>query len=339
MASLVNSGGAFLFCAHATMPLRILHSIESTSFSFAYGWGARQRGNALTLKDSLMANRRFTQFFNTLHKMPVLLDCNFIVDSTNANGVRSLVGPGIGNVYMNTSITPSAGNPNPATGRAIIQFSDNYNRYFGGSMEAIAPLSGTSLTSGLSIGTPYVITSLGSSTLAQWITAGVPRGITPAIGVAFVALATSVAGGGAVQSTLNSAVASVEVMGNPNTTLTSAAATVPGLSSGAYIMVHFLGPKTFSSSGTTHTNTTVDGLSSTSSLKVGQAIFGAGIPLGATIATIAGATSVTISAAATASATVPVSFPGTYGLITPPDGTTVTMSFYLSNSSILSKGE
>jgi hypothetical protein len=52
-----------------------------------------------------MANRRFNQFYNTLHKMPVRLDCNFIVDSTNGNGfgARSLKGAGIQNVFMNTS--------------------------------------------------------------------------------------------------------------------------------------------------------------------------------------------------------------------------------------------
>lgn len=52
-----------------------------------------------------MANRSFTRSFYTFHEMPVLLDCNFIVDSTNGNGfgARSLKGEGIANVYLNTS--------------------------------------------------------------------------------------------------------------------------------------------------------------------------------------------------------------------------------------------
>ena len=43
--------------------------------------------------------------FYTPHVSSILLDCNFIVDSTNGNGfgVRSLKGQGIKNVYMNTS--------------------------------------------------------------------------------------------------------------------------------------------------------------------------------------------------------------------------------------------
>jgi hypothetical protein len=52
-----------------------------------------------------MANRRFNQFYNTLHKCPVQLDCNFTVDATNGNGfgVRSVKGAGIMNVFMHTS--------------------------------------------------------------------------------------------------------------------------------------------------------------------------------------------------------------------------------------------
>lgn len=52
-----------------------------------------------------MANRWFTQFVSTLHKKPALIDCNFVVDSTNGNGfgVRSLKGAGVANVYMHTT--------------------------------------------------------------------------------------------------------------------------------------------------------------------------------------------------------------------------------------------
>lgn len=62
-----------------------------------------------------MANRLYTRSFNTKHAKPVLLDCNFIVDSTNGNGlgIRSLKGPGIAHVYMHTTATPAVGNPNP----------------------------------------------------------------------------------------------------------------------------------------------------------------------------------------------------------------------------------
>lgn len=53
-----------------------------------------------------MSNRRNIQFFFTPHNKATLLDCNFVVDSTNGNGfgVRSLdQGGRIGKVFMNTS--------------------------------------------------------------------------------------------------------------------------------------------------------------------------------------------------------------------------------------------
>jgi uncharacterized phage protein gp47/JayE len=58
--------------------------------------------------------------------------------------------------------------------------------------------------------------------------------------------------------------------------------------------------------GTTHTNTTIDGITSTTNLHPKMGVTGTGIPAGTTIATIAGANSITISAAATASATVSI---------------------------------
>lgn len=58
--------------------------------------------------------------------------------------------------------------------------------------------------------------------------------------------------------------------------------------------------------GDTHSNTTIDGISATHMLGLvaGQAITGSGIPANTTIATIASATSITISQAASATATV-----------------------------------
>lgn len=54
---------------------------------------------------------------------------------------------------------------------------------------------------------------------------------------------------------------------------------------------------------TTNANATISGLSSTAGLSEGMSVFGTGIPAGATIATIVSATSITISANATANGT------------------------------------
>lgn len=98
---------------------------------------------------------------------PVLIDCNFTVDATNANGVTGLKGQGVKNVYMHTSTTPSAGNPNPAAGYALIQLESNYNRYLGNFSSLSSPVTGSALPidasdAALTAGIPYVITSVGT---------------------------------------------------------------------------------------------------------------------------------------------------------------------------------
>lgn len=103
---------------------------------------------------------------------PVLIDCNFIVDAANGNGlgIRSLKGAGVQNVFMHTSASAGRGannylNPNPASGYALIQLQNNYNRYCGGFSGNAAPLAGSNIAinaSAMTIGQPYVITSVGA---------------------------------------------------------------------------------------------------------------------------------------------------------------------------------
>lgn len=145
-----------------------------------------------------MANRFFPNagHFYSTHNVPVQIDCNFIVDHTNGNGlgIRSLKGAGILNVFMNTNQTPGVGNgsvtnPNPAAGTILVQFVDNYNRIFTGSYSLVSPV-GTPIkidNSAMTPGVAYVITTLGDASAAKWVSIGVPAGVTPAVGVAFIA--------------------------------------------------------------------------------------------------------------------------------------------------------
>ncbi len=175
-----------------------------------------------------MANRSFTRSMYTLEEYPVVLSCNFIVDQPNGNGlgIRSLKGPGIAAVYMN-SASPSATNPNPAAGTIVVQLQDNYNRSLCGFHAIVSPVSGTPvaiLASGahLVAGTAYIIVSLGTSTAADFHAVGVPKGVTPAVGVAFIASATGAGtGSGSVETTAaaGSGVASIETVGNTNLSL------------------------------------------------------------------------------------------------------------------------
>lgn len=173
-----------------------------------------------------MANRAWMNFghFYTNLTSPNLVSCNFIVDSTNGNGlgIRSLKSNGyVKRVFMHTSSTPAAGSPNPAAGIIMVQLADNYARSINAMSSIISPLSGSSLAvnaSALTAGNAYVIVSVGTTTTAQYQALGVPAGITPAVGVSFIALVTGVASGGTglVQAPTSSNTDSIETIGDPN---------------------------------------------------------------------------------------------------------------------------
>lgn len=163
-----------------------------------------------------MANRNWLS--NKMYQMqayPCLVTVSFVVDNTLPNGVNFVKGGGIEAVYMNTS-APVAGNPNPEPGVIVIELQDSYNRLLGGFFQAASPVDGVNSLSTVA-GQLCVIVSLGTATAAQWLAAGVPAGVTPAVGVAFVPLQTALIGGGAVvQGLSTSGVASVEACGNGN---------------------------------------------------------------------------------------------------------------------------
>lgn len=193
-----------------------------------------------------MANARFTQFFYTKHMMPTLIDCQFLVDPTNVNGlgISGLKGPGVTAVYMHTSATPAATNPNPANGYVYIQFMDNYFRDYGGYTGMVTPPSGSDIlvaSAGTVASTTYVITTVGTTTAAGWQSLGLPVGIVPAVNVPFVATATTTATGtGAVQvpHVNGSGVTVIETVGDASLTLGPA-----GNGRGApYALLRFMGP-------------------------------------------------------------------------------------------------
>jgi len=196
-------------------------------------------------KEVFMANRNFPNAGRLMsgHVAPVFQSCSFIVDSTNGNGlgIRSLKGPHIANVFMNTSSTPGVSNgvtnPNPAPGFIYVQFQDNYYNYLAGFSGCVSPLTGSNLTS-TTAGDVYVITALGTTTAAQWAAAGVPNGQTAAVGMAFVAIATGAIGGtGSVKLSGVSGIQAFEVIGDANQSIS--AVNTPGI--GAYMIIQCLG--------------------------------------------------------------------------------------------------
>jgi hypothetical protein len=171
-----------------------------------------------------------------MHVKPVLLDCNFAVTPTNGTGITNLKGPAVSKVFMNTSTTPSGGNPNPPAGYIYVKLADNYNLSYGGFSMVEAPLSGTPITTTVA-NAVYVISALGTTTTAQWVAKGLPVGVTPAVGVAFVATAAGALGGtGAVQAiaTAGANITDIQVVGNPDVTLANSAQPSNG---GGYIIL------------------------------------------------------------------------------------------------------
>lgn len=131
--------------------------------------------------------------------MPVLIDCNFVVAASDSGGLglTSLKGPMVSNVYMHTSATPAVSNLNPASGTILVRLQDNYNKLFNFQASIISPASGSDVkidNSAMTAGVAYTITTLGDATASKWHTIGVPPGITPAVGVNFIALSNGGAG-------------------------------------------------------------------------------------------------------------------------------------------------
>lgn len=172
----------------------------------------------------------------------------FTVTPTNGLGVTSVKSNGyVRNVFMHTSTTPTANdgytNPNPANGYAVVQFTNPFNYYLNGYTQFIAPSTGSIKVdnSALTAGTVYTISTLGNASAATWTAIGVPNGVTPAVGVSFVALTV---GAGAntstsrVSTSSTSGIFGVEVIGLPNTMISPANNAVNG---GAWLLLQFMG--------------------------------------------------------------------------------------------------
>lgn len=169
--------------------------------------------------------------------------CNFIVDAANGNGlgVRSIKSNGyVESVFMHTSSTPGTvfgfTNPNPAPGYALIRFKNNFNYYLGGVNGQITPTT-SNTTSSLTAGNVYVITVLGTTTTAQWQTAGLLPGLTPTLGQSFVSKITgSITGTGRVGLPGIPTTQVVTVVGDPNASISNSSI---ANNAGAQIMLQF----------------------------------------------------------------------------------------------------
>lgn len=132
-----------------------------------------------------------------------------LTNSTNATGT--------------TASLPAGQSGSGGGGGIVVILNDNYNKYLGGNAGFVSPLSGSQISisggSVLTIGNAYVITSLGSTTQAQWVAAGLQSNMTAAVGVSFIAAITGGgSGSGTVQASalMGSGIDHIEVVGDAN---------------------------------------------------------------------------------------------------------------------------
>lgn len=172
-----------------------------------------------------MANRNFASAgkLYSMHVFPVLLDANFAVGASGA--VSDLKGPAVQSVTR------------LAAGIYQVQLQDKYNKYFIGSAQLSSPAPGSDVADGsFVVGTPYVITLVGTT---DWSAVGFPTGVTPAVGAAFVATTVGGAGTGTAKAVTVSGISSVEVIGQPNLTITNSLAQP---NQGSIFLIQTLGP-------------------------------------------------------------------------------------------------
>lgn len=145
-----------------------------------------------------MANRFFQQFSFGLAHYPVTLHGKANIGASGATS--ALVGSGV------ASLTRLA------QGVYALKLEDNYYRFYGLDVTFEAPVTGLDITAGsFVVGTLYEITALGST---DWAAIGLPAGVTPAVGVSFVATGVG-SGTGTAKAVGSSGIFGSEVVGNP----------------------------------------------------------------------------------------------------------------------------
>lgn len=148
-----------------------------------------------------MANRNFPQSRQwSFNLMPVRVDCKITIGSSGA--VSAFAGQGIKGVS------------HVAAGVYQVQFMDNYAAFLSLESSAYGTVTGSALDPNTATpGSLYQITTVGTT---NWVTAGIPAGITPAVGMTFALLAAPTAATGRVKVYVPSAISNIQPLGDPN---------------------------------------------------------------------------------------------------------------------------
>lgn len=183
-------------------------------------------------------------YTNVVTPKDVFLSFTVSAADTGGFGTTSVKSNGyIENVFMHTSQTPGTQNgflnPNPPNGYALVRFKSAFN-YFLNLDSRLAPPATSTTTTSTTANSVYVITALGTATLAQWQTRGLPVGLTPTVGQAFVAITTGTIGGSATVGVPGIPTTSViSIVGDPKQTITNSNI---ASNAGATVVLQFAAP-------------------------------------------------------------------------------------------------
>lgn len=299
-------------------------------------------------------NWRNNRIFNQ-HVFPVQLDAQVSIGSSgDPTLVTSSTVPGSSPTATQMQSMGIKSITRLAAGIYQVRLDDNYSSLLSLDARFTAPVTGSSIqvdtvTAGLTVGVVYQIVTLGTTTTANWQTLGLPTGVTPAVGMPFLAAATGAGSGtGTAKAIGSNAAQGIQIIGITPDNMLNSQPFVQG-SGGGYI--------TFKTTGLTGTvaapTFTGDALASHNHnlvIKGGQAgsttndvAIYAGPILGkeqATDATVLGANSATAGGVVGASAGTPTgtnsapAFTGTAVATDPSASTTMYLRILLSNSSI-----
>jgi hypothetical protein len=235
----LNGAGVYIFQASSTVIFG-----SAANYTFTLTGGARAQDIYWIVGSSATINSGHTGTFsgNVIAATSITVTTAGPVNGSliALTGAVTLTG-NIAVTAVPLAPTVTSGNPNPLPGYAWIQFRNNFNYYLGGFSGFVSPLSGTQVAINSTLlvkGQAYVITTTGTSTLADWQAVGLPPGFTPTVGQSFIAIKTgNGSGSGKVMVPLVSGVNSVEVIGDPTPMLNNSNLAA---NAGAWVMVQFL---------------------------------------------------------------------------------------------------
>lgn len=173
-----------------------------------------------------MANRNFPQNKTFgFHLLPARIRGSITIGSTGA--VSSFSAPGVNTITR------------MGTGVYRIQLQDNYASFLHANFSMIGQsVTGSDLDPNTgAVGTLYEITIIGTT---NWVTAGIPSGITPAVGQVFALAAAPTAGTGRVKVSVRSNITDIQLAGNPNSGFMNKQPFQAG--SGGYVTICTLAP-------------------------------------------------------------------------------------------------